>query len=204
MLVSQSLFQGDDALDLQLITVVVSLDSNDQTHTGCMVVGSGPLAAGGTLNCISAEALTQTIFTNVDGVTINVGDAGTPTIVNVPSDDDPTSNDDAIFAVVGDDGTVGITIDTSNGTLTGADRGILAYSAGTGAISITTAAVTGTTGDGIYAGLANDAGTGAVTVIATGAVSGGTNGISAYNAGTGGISITDCRGHRYRCGRYSM
>ena len=146
VLVSQSLFQDATAFDLQLITVAATLDPDDQTHTGCVVLGGGTLMAGGTLNCISAEALTQTIFTNVDGVTINVGSDDIPTTINVASDSDSNTSDEAIRALVGFDGTVGITIDASNGTLTGADNGIFAYSAGTGGISITAASVTGTTG----------------------------------------------------------
>ena len=190
VLVSQTLIKDTVAFDLQLITRVESLNPTEQTHTGCTVMGGGILMAGGTLNCISETPLTDTIFTNVDGVTINVGNAETPTIVNVPDDGNPDTNDDAIRAIVGLEGTAGITIDTSSGTLTGANKGILAYSAGTGAISITAATVTGTTSDGIRAEITNVASIGLLSVAASGEVIGGDDGIFAHNIGTGGISIS--------------
>ena len=191
VLVGQEITRDADAFDLQLVTVVMTLDPNDQTHTGCIVLGGGALMAGGTLNCISATPLTGPIRTHVDDITINIGSETTPTIVNVPSDGNPATNDDAIRALVGFDGTVGITIDASNGTLTGADNAILAYSGGSGAsaISITVSAVSGTSGHGIYAGLGNTAGTGNIEITATGAVMGGSSGITAQHGGLGGITI---------------
>ena len=178
VLLSQSLVQDPGAFDLQLVTVAVTLDPDDQTHTGCVVLGGGTLMAGGTLNCIAVDTatpITGNVLTHVDGVTINVGSADIPTTLS------PASGD-AIRALVSFDGTVGITIDASNGTLTGADNGIFAYSAGTGAISITAASVTGTTGDGISAQLINAATTGDISITASGAVSGGASGIFAYSA----------------------
>ena len=189
-LISQSLFRDPDSFNLQLVTVVVTPDPNTQTHTGCVVVGGEPLVAGGILNCISAEELTSTILINVDGVTINVGDAGTPTTINVASDGDVGTSDDAIRALVGLDGTAGITIDSSNGTLIGADNGIHVYSAGTGTISIIADAVTGVANDAIYAGLGNGAGDAAITITTIGAVEGGTSGIRATNVSGGASSIT--------------
>ncbi|WP_120631964.1 autotransporter outer membrane beta-barrel domain-containing protein [Ruegeria sp. EL01] len=80
-----------------------------------------------------------------------------------------------------------LSITTSGSVISGA-RGIAALSTGSGAVTISAADVTGLTAEGI---LASNGGRGTdLSVTATGAVSGGTRGIYANNAGTGALTVS--------------
>ncbi|MBI1384332.1 MAG: autotransporter domain-containing protein [Rhizobiales bacterium] len=76
---------------------------------------------------------------------------------------------------------------TATGTVEGATRGIAARNEGSGALTIETAAVTGTSSIGIDA-YNSEHGT-SLGITATGAVQGGTGGLSARNYGRGTLTI---------------
>jgi len=76
---------------------------------------------------------------------------------------------------------------TATGQTTGGNFGLIGVQLGSGDMSISTAGVEGTTGTGIFA--YNLPGSGALSISSTGAVQGGTFGISAQNRGSGALSI---------------
>ncbi|WP_417493269.1 hypothetical protein [Maricaulis sp.] len=81
----------------------------------------------------------------------------------------------------------GITI-TASGAISGGDNGIFARNSGTGALRLATGAVTGTTTMGIWA-INDDVGTD-LTLVATGAISGGSDGIRARSEGSGELNLS--------------
>ena len=141
---------------------------------GCVSNGGviGEAEAGETVTCLAPPTPIGEISTNVDDITIIVGDAMTPTTI------------EGVFA----SGDSGITIDTSEGTVLG-DGGIrvlspTAFTSNT--ISITTGAVTGTLGTSISASNSN---IGDIMVTSSGAVSGGVDGVSLTMFGGGDIIV---------------
>ena len=186
LLITQTLVQDGINFDLQLVTTVTTPVPmpDPEFPTGCVVMGGGLLADGGTLTCISETPITEAIATNVDGVTIIIGESATQTTV-MPASGDALSATIASTSAAGN-----ITINSEFGTISGGANGIVASTAGSGSISITSAAVTGNANRGIDAGLSNSGATGDLSITASGAVTGGSDGIYALNAGTGTTSIT--------------
>ena len=186
LLISQTLVQDGINFDLQLVTTVTTPVPmpDPEFPTGCTVTPTSPLAAGGTLTCISGSPITEAIATNVDGVTIIIGESGTQTTV-MPASGDALSATIASTSAAGN-----ISINSEFGTISGGANGIVASTAGSGSISITSASVTGNANRGIDAGLSNSGATGDLRITASGAVTGGSDSIYAFNAGTGTTSIT--------------
>ena len=179
LLISQAIAYDGPSGEVRLVTIVTTPDP-----TGCVSTPTSPLADGGTLTCISATPLTEAIATSVDGVTIIIGDSGTPTRVTT------SGSDAAINASIANVGTGDITINSVFGTIFGEDDGISAVNAGTGGVSITTADVTGNNGRGIDTRISDSVATGDIMINSSGGtITGKYIGISATNYGTGGISI---------------
>ena len=84
LLISQTLVQDGINFDLQLVTTVTTPVPmpDPEFPTGCVVMGGGLLADGGTLTCISGTPITEALATNVDGVSIIIGESATQTTVN--------------------------------------------------------------------------------------------------------------------------
>ena len=187
LLISQTLVNDATNFDLQLVTTVMTpMPMPDpEFPTGCTVTPTSPLAAGGTLTCISETPITEALATTVDGVSIIIGESGTQTTVM-------TASGDALSATIanGTSAAGNISINSEFGIISGGANGIVASMAGSGSISITSAAVTGNANRGIDARLSNSGATGDLSITASGAVSGGSDGIYALNAGTGTTSIT--------------
>ena len=136
LLISQTLVQDGINFDLQLVTTVTTPVPmpDPEFPTGCTVTPTSPLAAGGTLTCISGSPITEAIATNVDGVTIIIGESGTQTTV-MPASGDALSATIASTSAAGN-----ISINSEFGTISGGANGIVASTAGSGSISITSAA----------------------------------------------------------------
>ena len=186
LLISQTLVNDATNFDLQLVTTVTTPVPmpDPEFPTGCTVTPTSPLAAGGMLTCISATPITEAITTNVDGVTIIIGESATQTTVM------PASGDALSATIAGTSAAGNISINSEFGTISGGANGIVASTAGSGSISITSAAVTGNANRGIDAGLSNSGAVGDLSITASGAVTGGSDGIYALNAGTGTTRIT--------------
>ena len=180
-LISQAIAYDRPSGQVRLVTTVMVLPDSS-FPTSCTVIPVSPLAAGGTLTCISADTITEAIATTVDGVTIIIGESATQTTVM-------TASGDAINARIASGGTGDININSEFGTITGGTSGIDVTNAGTGSISLTTSAVTGTSADGINARLNNSRATGDLSITTTGAVSGSRHGISAQQNGSGTLTI---------------
>ena len=175
LLISQAIAYNGPSGEVRLVTIVTTPEP-----TGCVATPSSPLADGGTLTCISATPITEAIATSVDGVTIVIGQSGTPTTVMTGGGVDALS-----ASIAGDSAAGNISINSEFGIISGGASGIVASTAGTGSITITGGSVTGNAGDGISA---NSAGgdisiSGAHTVLGTGG-----RGIEAISVG-GDISI---------------
>ena len=185
LLIGQAIAYDSPSGEVRLVTSLLTPEPDPEFPTGCVVTPTTPLADGGTLTCISAAPITEALATTVDGVTIIIGDSGTPTTVM-------TASGDAITASIASTSAAGdISINSEFGTLSGGANGIVATTAGSGSITITGGgSVTGNTNRGIDARLSNSGATGDLSITASGAVSGGSDGIYALNAGTGTTSIT--------------
>ena len=133
LLISQTLVQDGINFDLQLVTTVTTPVPmpDPEFPTGCVVMGGGLLADGGTLTCISADPITEAIATNVDGVTIVIGESATQTTV-MPASGDALSATIASTSAAGN-----ISINSEFGIISGGANGIVANTAGSGSISIT-------------------------------------------------------------------
>ena len=145
LLISQTLVNDATNFDLQLITTVTTPVPmpDPEFPTGCTVTPTSPLAAGGTLTCISATPITEAIATNIDGVTIIIGESTTQTTV-MPASGDALSATIASTSAAGN-----ITINSEFGTISGAANGIYTLNAGTGTTSITVDSVSASAGIGI-------------------------------------------------------
>ena len=184
-LISQAITYDGPSGQVRLVTTVITLLIDPAFPDGCLVTPVSPLADGGTLTCISATPITETIATTVDGVSIIIGESDTQTSVM------NASGDGLSASIAGDSAAGSISINSEFSTISGGANGIVASSAGTGSINITAAAATGsgTNADGIVATLDNSNAAGNLSITATGAVSGSRHGISARNDGNGTISI---------------
>ena len=181
LLINQAIAYDGPSGQVRLVTTV----TEPEFPTGCVVMGGGLLADGGTLTCISATPITEAIATTVDGVTIVIGQSDTTTTVM-------NASGDGLSASIASTSAAGnISINSEFGIISGGENGINVQNAGTGGISITAAAVTGsgTNADGIVATLDNSNAAGNLSITATGAVSGSRHGIFAENDGSGGTSI---------------
>ena len=181
LLINQAIAYDGPSGQVRLVTTV----TEPEFPTGCVVMGGGLLADGGTLTCISETPITEAIATTVDGVTIVIGQSDTTTSVM-------NASGDGLSASIASTSAAGnITINSEFGIISGGANGIVASSAGTGSISITAAAVTGsgTNADGIVATLDNSNAAGNLSITATGAVSGSRHGISAIQNGSGTLTI---------------
>ena len=153
---------------------------------GCVSSGTNPNVAvdGDTVTCTGD--IDETIATNVDDITVNIGNASTVATVN-------TSSGAGLIVVTGN-GSLTINMDNAASSITGHTYGIYAGNNGNGAFSITaTGDVTGTNGDGI---LAVNFGSATDLTINAAAVSGDGFGIAAgnYGSGTTSITVTDVTG----------
>ena len=119
LLVRQELVQDTTNFDLQLVTTVLTLESDPAFPTGCTVSPTSPLADGGALVCISATPITEAIATTVDGVTIIIGQSATQTSIMVASGD-------ALSATTASGSTGNISINSVDGTISGGANGIVA------------------------------------------------------------------------------
>ena len=170
-LVSQEITYDTTSGEVRLVTTAMAPASI------CTVTPDGPLAAGGTLTCISAIPIAETIATTVDGVSIIIGESATPTTVM-------TASSDAVSATIADTSAAGnISINSAFGTISGGANGIVASTAGSGSITIIGGSVTGNAGDAIIATTAG----GDISISGAHTVTGG-RGISATSGG-GDISI---------------
>ena len=133
LLINQAIAYDGPSGQVRLVTTV----TEPEFPTGCVVMGGGLLADGGTLTCISGTPITAALATTVDGVTIIIGDSGTQTTVM-------TASGNALSATIANGSTGNISINSVFGIISGGESGIDALNAGTGGISITTAAVTST------------------------------------------------------------
>ena len=165
LLISQTLVQDGINFDLQLVTTVTTPVPmpDPEFPTGCVVMGGGLLADGGTLTCISGSPITEALATTVDGVSIIIGESATQTTV-MPASGDALSATIASTSAAGN-----ITINSEFGTISGAANGIYALNAGTGTTSITVASVSATSGVGILTRTRAGA---SITINAGGTVSG--------------------------------
>ena len=195
LLIGQAIAYDTTSGEVRLVTTTLTPETDSAFPTGCTVTPSSPLAAGGTLTCISTTPITETIATSVDGVRIFIGDSSTPTTVM-------SASGDAINASIASTSASGnISINSAFGLISGAANGIVASTAGSGSITIAAASVTGNAGDAISATTAGGAITisGAHTVLGTGglgieAISGGGD-ISIQGVGaTGGVESTGGHG----------
>ena len=185
-LISQAIAYDSPTGEVRLVTTVMAPEPiiDSAFPTGCTVLPETPLADGGTLTCISADTITETIATTVDGVTIIIGEDSTTTTVM-------TASGGALSATIAGDSAAGsISINTEFGIISGATDGIVATTAGSGSITITTADVTGMNGIGINARIFNSDAASDISITATGTISGAFGGIYARNAGTGASSIS--------------
>jgi fibronectin-binding autotransporter adhesin len=167
----------------------------DNQGSGATIVrAEGTLTGGGGYAALSAssaasgtdmtiEVLDATGSIGIDASHLGTGEltvTATGTVTGTAGDGINASN-----TTNATDG--GVTVNAN--VVTGGADGIDAYNFGTGVLQITaTGAVTGTTGDGI-AGRNGYYGTN-LSVTAESTVSGGDEGIYAYNIGTGALSIT--------------
>ena len=180
-LISQTITYDNPSGQVRLVTtVMIPVPMPDpEFPTGCVVMGGGLLAAGGTLTCISGSPITEAIATTVDGVSIIIGESATQTTVM-------TASGDAVSATIAETSAAGnISINSAFGTISGGANGIVASTAGSGSITITAASVTGDAGDAISATTAS----GDISIRGAHTVTGtGGRGIFADSAG-GDISI---------------
>lgn len=147
---------------------------------------SGASARGIYARNFGIDVIIDTSVGDVSGTTgISVENNGTG-LTNITTGNVSGTTSDGIYAEgVGTD----VVVNSLGGTVEGSRNGIDARNTGTGSTSITTANVTGTTDDGINA--FNGDGTGDLIIDTTlGAVTGGANGISAGQIGTGAVTIT--------------
>ena len=190
LLINQEIAYDTTSGEVRLVTTALTPQPDPDFPTGCIISPTPPLTAGGTVTCISAAPITETIATSVDGVTIIVGESGTQTTVMTEL------SVSAINANTASDATGDISINTEFAIISGAASGIFANNAGSGSITITAAEVTANAGYGIGA---NSEG-GDITISGAHTVSGSTRGISADSDGgdisiqgvgtTGGVSST--------------
>ena len=130
------------------------------------------------------NSVAGSVFGTEGGILANNSGTGT---ISVTTADVSAQNDDAINVLSGVNTTV-FEIDTTAGAILG-DRGIVATHQGSHDFTIITANVTGTGGDGISA-TNTGLGTGNLTIdTSAGVVSGGANGITGSNQGTGSTTI---------------
>ncbi|WP_170384272.1 autotransporter outer membrane beta-barrel domain-containing protein [Ruegeria atlantica] len=171
-----------------------------------------PLAAGSTVNCVAeAPEVIDGIRIEEDDITLNVGDAETPTAVNNMSSagvllsgagSQTVNIVNAGSSVTGSSVTgsgagVDVTVSsgegdltiTSEGDITGETDGIDAVNRGSGALRITVGGdVTGITNEGLVA-LNDSSSSTDLSVTSSGVISGEDFGLFATNYGTGALSI---------------
>ncbi len=170
---SRFLFTG--AASALALSLAVSAAA--QTVPAECAVTPNPLASGSTILCVSSTPIGP-IETDVDDLTIVIGDAATPTTI-----ENPAGN--AIHATTLDNG--GITVQSSAGTVTGQVYGIYTRAFNQSAITVTSADVTGTSNSGIAARAYG----GGITVDSSaGTATGGIDGIVARDYGAGAITVT--------------
>ena len=166
---------------------------------------------GGTIVCIApAPAEIGGISTNVDDLTIVIGDATTPTTVNEVGGDGVSMNgaNGQTLNILNSGSSVtgsgtGVSIQNnygpddltivSEGSISGNGFGIYAANTGDGSLSITSADVTGITESGIKASNTNfsyDPAGANLTINSTGGSVSGARGIDALNYGSGALTIT--------------
>ena len=183
LLIGQAIAYDSPSGEVRLVTSLLTPEPDPEFPTGCVVTPTTPLADGGTLTCISAAPITEALATTVDGVSIIIGDSGTPTTVM-------TASGDAINASIAGTSAAGdISINSEFGTLSGGANGIVATTAVAQSLSLAAARSPETPTEALMR-LSNSGATGDLSITASGAVSGGSDGIYALNAGTGTTSIT--------------
>ncbi len=170
---SRFLFTG--AASALALSLAVSAAA--QTVPAECTVTPNPLASGSTILCVSSTPIGP-IETDVDDLTIVIGDAATPTTI-----ENPAGN--AIRATTLDNG--GITVQSSAGTVTGQVYGIYTRAFNQSAITVTSADVTGTSNSGIAA---RSYGGGITVDSSAGTATGGIDGIVARDYGAGAITVT--------------
>lgn len=171
---------------------------------GCTDGGNDIAENGETVTCLAPPSPIAGVSTNVDDITVNIGDGSTPTTVNngggsgvgmmgsgsqaVNIYNAGSSVTGSIYGVYayGTAGVSDVTI-TNEGTITGTSDAIRTYVLGDGDITIDTNNTYGVAGDAVDAFASN----GSISVTATGTVTGGNTGIRAANSGgVGTIDVT--------------
>lgn len=161
-----------------------------------------PATGGDTINCVGAAI--DGIATNVDDLTVNVGDAGTPTAVNELSGAGVTMTgggsqaftlNNAASSVTGSDDGVSITLASgagsltvnSEGSITGGDNGLSATNLGAGS---DTSIVVNDTNGGTYDGVNVDhIGAENLAITSNGTANGGRHGIAVNSYGFGAVDV---------------
>lgn len=210
VLASLSMTVSGQVIGAGMLAASVALSgsaSSAQSIPSQCTVSPDPLAAGGTVTCVApAPEVIDGIETTDDDITINIGDADTPTTVNSPTGDgvNQSGADAQTLNIINSGSSVtgavnGVVIEvtsgagdltlTSEGSISGAEEGILATNNGTGDLSIfTTGSVTGENQNGINAN--NGASADDLVIESMGPVSGYIDGIVATNTGTGALIVT--------------
>ncbi|WP_170575734.1 autotransporter outer membrane beta-barrel domain-containing protein [Ruegeria atlantica] len=164
-----------------------------------------PLAAGSTVNCVAeAPEVIDQIRIEEDNITLNIGDADTPTTVtntggngvyligagpqtlNITNDGSSVIGSvDGVRVTALGDGDLTI---TSDGSVTGGAGGIYASNDGSGALEITARGdVTGLNTDGLFTRTNNPSTN--LSISSSGVISGSNNGITSLHIGSGSLSI---------------
>ncbi len=159
-----------------VLSVSIASDARAQSIPAECTVDPSPLASGSTITCVSPTPINDGINTNVDDLTIIVGDDATPTTLNNPA------GTGIEVRVNGG----GVTVDSSNGTVIGSSGGLFLFDNGAGAVNVTTADVIANRGSAIFAqstngGIAVDTSAGMITATSTG--------INAFDFGVGAVNV---------------
>lgn len=171
---------------------------------GCVDGNNNVAEDGETATCLAPPDPIDAISTTVSDLTINVGDANTPTNVSNAAgsaiamsgggSQTLTINNTA-STVTGSDRGVDLLVNpagvdltlVSEGSITGDARGVNAVNYGSGATSITVTDVASASGDGVYARTGPNA-TG-LSITSTGSITAGERGVRVNHAGEGVLSI---------------
>lgn len=150
---------------------------------GCTDGNNNIAEAGEVVTCLPPPSPIGAISTTVDDLTINVGNAGTPTEVR---------NNGGTGANVVTSASASINIYNSGSDVSGSGRGIdVTASGASGAVStVSEGDVFGGTGEAVYMRITNASNADDITISVAGEIGGGSGGIDARHSGTGGVSVT--------------
>lgn len=172
-----SLGTGDITINAASVTGV-----NDD---GIFAFGNGAITIDTTAGTVSSTG-TGVVLPEGDDNGISATATGDTGDIIITTADVTADGDDGIDAK----GKNSININSTAGTVTARDDGIFSLASGpAGSVSVTTAAVTSVNASGVFAQMGGT-GTGNISVTAFGVVSGGADGIGAFNFGVGDVLIS--------------